>query len=178
MEKYISFLERVYPRRCCDDDETITMIGMAGYNNNMKIVPKRPFCSVCQEFRSQNNGIDLCVNPLDNAVIAEELETSDVFDHQQELQKRTAQRHAKYKGCKIVTGIIDRALRPTWGILSNQKGNSAFRRFSEELCRCSSVRNCGPGYILWKAMRAAPDEIWDKSFDVSGESKTSYYPSR
>jgi hypothetical protein len=179
MEKYISFLERVYPRRCCDDDETITMIGMAGYNNNMKIVPSRPFCNVCQEFRSQNNnGDELCFSPLDNTDTAVELETSTIIDSQQELKKRRAQRHAKYKGCKIVTGIIDRALRPVWGILSSEKGNSAFRRASEDLCRCISVRNCGPGYILWKAMQVVPDEIWDKPFDLSGESKTSYYPSK
>ena len=178
MEKYISFLEKVYPRRCCDDDEMITMIGMAGYNNNMKIVPNRQFCSVCQEFRSHNNEDDLCVSTLENADIAVELETSSFVDHQQEVKKRRAQRHAKYKGCKIVTGIIDRALRPTWGILSGEKGNSAFRRASEDLCRCINVRNCGPGFVLWKAMQAAPDEIWDKPFDLSGESKTSYYPSK
>lgn len=170
LDRYISFLERAYPRRCCDDDETITL-GMVK-DMHRTIVIKRPFCSVCQEFRG-HNGEDCKVAPTDNAVENHPPEASNDFNPQQRQSNRRTKRHAKCKGAKIVTRIMDRALQPTWGILSGKSGKSAFRNVSHELSRDNKVRNCGPGYILWKAMQSAPDDVWEKPFELSGGKKTS-----
>ncbi len=175
LDKYISFLERAYPRRCCDDDETITL-GMVK-DMHKTIVIRRKFCSVCQEFRGHNK--EACnAASLDNALKNHSSEASNYFNPQERQSDRRTKRHAKYKGAKIVTQIIDRALKPTWGILSGESGKNSFRNVSHELSRDSKVRNCGPGYILWKAMQSAPDHIWDKPFELSGEKKTSYYPTK
>ena len=53
MERYISFLERVYPRRCCDDDERVTLDLVRDVTSS--ILPKQQCCSVCEEFRGQRN---------------------------------------------------------------------------------------------------------------------------
>jgi hypothetical protein len=170
LDRYISFLERAYPRRCCDDDETITL-GMVK-DMHRTIVIKRQFCSVCQEFRG-HNGEDCNVAPTGNAVENHPPEASNDFNPQQRQSNRRTKRHAKCKGAKIVTRIMDRALQPTWGILSGESGKRAFRNVSHELSRDNKVRNCGPGYILWKAMQSAPDDVWEKPFELSGEKKTS-----
>ena len=62
--------------------------------------------------------------------------------------------------------------------MAGTKGKRAFVNTSHELSRDKTVRNCGPAYVLWKAMKAVPDEVWDKQFELSGERKTSYYPTK
>ncbi|KAL3780513.1 hypothetical protein ACHAW5_007159 [Stephanodiscus triporus] len=175
MDRYILFLERAYPRRCCDDDETITLAMVKDMHTI--IVPKRQFCSVCEEFRGQNKE-DCNVASTGIAVENCPSEAYNGVNPQQRQSDRRTKRHAKYKGAKIVTQIVDRALQPTWGILAGEFGKNAFRNVSHELSRDSKVRNCGPGYILWKAMQSAPDEVWDKPFELSGEKRTSYYPTK
>jgi hypothetical protein len=141
------------------------------------IVPKRQFCSVCQEFRGQNEE-DCNVASTGIAVENRPSEAYNGVNPKQRQSDRRTKRHAKYKGAKIVTQIVDRALQPTWGILAGESGKNAFRNVSHELSRDGKVRNCGPGYILWKAMQSAPDEVWDKPFELSGEKRTSYYPTK
>jgi tRNA-dihydrouridine synthase A len=175
LDKYISFLERAYPRRCCDDDETITL-GMV-QDMHSTIAIERRFCNICQEFRGRNDD-DCIVGPNGDAVENRPSKASNVINPQQRQSDRRTRRHAKYKGAKIVTQIIDRALQPTWGILSGESGKNAFRNVSHELSRDNRVRNCGPGFILWKAMQSAPDDVWDRPFELSGEKRTSYYPTK
>ena len=182
MERYISFLERIYPRRCCDDDETITL-GMAR-DMPTTIVPIRQCCNICREFRGGQNGKDSCevihppqLNASGKSEASVALASNSMPQQRQQSGKR-AKRHDKYDGAKIVTRVIDRALQPTWSILAGTKGKRAFVNTSHELSRDKTVRNCGPAYVLWKAMKAVPDEVWDKQFELSGERKTSYYPTK
>ena len=51
MNKYISFLERVYPRRCCDEDDTVSLGKVTNMPNT--IIPIRKCCGICKEFRCQ-----------------------------------------------------------------------------------------------------------------------------
>ena len=181
MERYISFLERIYPRRCCDDDETITL-GMAR-DMPTTIVPTRPYCTVCREFRGQNGNATCEVIPPPQMNTSRKSEASisiasNKIRQQRQQSGKRAKRHDKYEGAKIVTRVIDRALQPTWSILAGTKGKRAFVNTSHELSRDKTVRNCGPAYVLWKAMKAVPDEVWDKQFELSGERKTSYYPTK
>ena len=175
MERYLSFLEREYPRRCCDDVAAHTL-GMA---REMRLVHDKPFCAICREFRGRTAesaawraGDRTAWENSSEGIAAPQ---AVVGRHQSGKRSR---RHAKYGGAKIVTRIVDRALAPTHGILAGEAGQKAFRRASHDLSRDGTVRNCGPGYILWKAMRAAPDEVWDRPFDLSGVKTTTYYPTK
>ena len=92
---------------------------------------------------------------------------------------RRLKRHAKYDGAKIASRIIDRALQPTHSILAGEKGKKSFLYACHTLSRDKIVRNCGPAYILWKAMQTSPDKVWDAPFELTGEkSATSYYPTK
>mmetsp|Transcript_17597 Transcript_17597/g.38106 ORF Transcript_17597/g.38106 Transcript_17597/m.38106 type:complete len:550 (+) Transcript_17597:129-1778(+) len=180
MNKYISFLERVYPRRCCDDDQTITL-GMAK-EMQTRIILKRPCCSICREFRG-NSGEGADVAPIETAPNEKSLEvqplaTANGGNPPRKQGGKRSRRHAKYDGAKIVTRIIDKALQPTWGILAGEPGQKAFRRVSHELSRDKTARNCGPGYILFRAMKSVSDDVWDKPFESSGEKETTYYPTK
>ena len=156
------------------------------------IIPIRKCCGICKEFRCQEEdepGADKkLLDKADNSGIASTkgLEivqpAADVAKSHQVKSRRQgnkrARRHAKYQGAKIVTRIIDRALQPTWGVLAGEHGQKGFRRVSHELSRNKEVRNCGPGYILWKAMKAVPDDVWDKPFELTEDRKTDYYPTK
>ena len=174
MEGYIKFLERVYPRRCCDDDPTITL-GMVR-DMHSTIVPKRKCCSICREFRGKNNMRESIMLDKHDAPNGDTERIQSPKAQQQQSVKRS-KRHSKYKGCKIVSRVIDRALQPTWGVLAGEAGKNAFRRVSHELSRDKTVRNCGPGYILWRAMKAVSDDMWDKPFELT-EKATAYYPTK
>jgi tRNA-dihydrouridine synthase A len=166
MNRYISFLEREYPRRCCDDDETLTL-DMLMYLP-LHITFGTNCCSVCEEFRGQNEF--KCSSKTETSLL------SDAVQAKRTQSSKRSRRHAKYKGAKIVTRIMDRALQPTWGILAGLPGRGVFRRVSHELSRDATARNCGPGYILWKAMQSIPADVWDKPFELSDEQTTTYYP--
>jgi len=181
MQKYILFLERVYPRRCCDDDETITLEMVTEMQT--PFIPKRQCCSICQEFRDQNSkGI---ASPIEVGTIAPSenslgIDPSTVTSakRQQRQSGKRSKRHEKYDGAKIVTRIVDRALQPTWGILAGEAGQKMFRRVSHQLSREKTVRNCGPAYILWKAMQSVSDDVWDKPFGSCSGKITTYYPTK
>ncbi|KAL7541126.1 hypothetical protein ACHAXR_010658 [Thalassiosira sp. AJA248-18] len=183
MERYISFLERVYPRRCCDDSETVSL-GMAR-EMATPITHKKQCCSICQEFRGQNGGETTVRHHEDNNVVqmegsmeVEQIPKATRSNTQQRQSGRLSRRHEKYNGAKIVTRIIDRAFAPTWGILAGESGQKVFKRVSHALSRDKTARNCGPGFILWKAMKSVPDDVWDKPFESSGERKATYYPTK
>lgn len=168
MDRYISFLEKEYPRRCCDDGETITLDMMMYLPMNLAF--RKHCCSICEEFRGRN---EYTVIKTEKSHVSE---ASNLLTAQRTQSSKRSKRHSKYKGAKIVTRIIDRALQPTWGILAGEVGKTVFRRVSHELSRDVTVRNCGPGYILWKAMQSIPPEIWDKPFELGNEQSSTFYP--
>jgi tRNA-dihydrouridine synthase len=180
MDRYIDFLEQIYPRRCCDNDETISLDMMRDMSR--PILPLRSCCNICRGFRGCPNGEEECRPiisiPQTNASENSEVSTNNRMPQPRKQSGKRSKRHDKYGGAKIVTRIIDRALQPTWNILAGEKGKRVFVNTSHELSRDKTVRNCGPAYILWKAMKAVPDEIWDKPFELSDEKRTSYYPTK
>ena len=70
---------------------------------------------------------------------------------------------------KIASRIIGRSLKPIQGIFNGVPYSRAFRRTCDELGQDIKVRNCGPGYILRKAMGAIPDKILDRPFEDEEE---------
>jgi hypothetical protein len=65
---------------------------------------------------------------------------------------------------KISSRIIDRALKPVHGMFFGLPKNRSFRRACDELSRNIALRNCGPGFILRKAMLTMPAKILDQDF--------------
>jgi hypothetical protein len=171
LEKYISFIERVYPRRCCDDQDEIISSRMA--MDVPPIIHNRPFCPVCCEFFGGASTI------FGHEIMnISEIEDVDHGPIAHEKHGKWHKRHFQKNGqTKIVSGIIDCAIQPTLGILFGQRGNSQFRRELHRLSRDMSVRNCGAGYILKKAMACIPNEVWERPFALN-ESEANYIPSK
>lgn len=170
MEKYIKFIERIYPRRCCDEDEVIS--SKMVMDMKQPIFHNRQCCFICQEF-SVDYTSDF--DEIEIQLQKEDIHTNhNTTDHK---DSRRRKRHVqKYGKAKVVSGIVDSAIQPTLGILFGQRGNSQFRRELHRLSRDMSVRNCGPAYILRKAMAAIPQEVWDRPFALN--ETTNYIPSR
>mmetsp|Transcript_58519 Transcript_58519/g.174271 ORF Transcript_58519/g.174271 Transcript_58519/m.174271 type:complete len:506 (-) Transcript_58519:4-1521(-) len=157
LEKYAEWLERVYPRRCCDDDPRVTT-GM--HLNGLDIPRVRQSCVNCQDVYGKRDRAD--------AECAFEIKVDSSGCGQSEQSVSRRKRHArKCPGAKIVSRVIDRSLKPSIGMLHGQQGNSAFRRAYHRLSRDMSIRNCGPGFILRKMMEAegVKAEILDVEFE-------------
>ncbi|KAL7522028.1 hypothetical protein ACHAWX_006723 [Stephanocyclus meneghinianus] len=176
LEKYILFIEKVYPRRCCDDDNIIS--SRMVMDMQQKINHNSPHCDVCREFSSEATAI------IDQEPTIEKSQTEFTNNNfncshlaDQKHGRRRKRHFLKNQGAKIVSGIIDSAIQPTLGILFGQRGNSQFRRELHRLSRDMTVRNCGAGYILKKAMACVPPEVWDRPFALN-ESIVNYIPSK
>lgn len=127
--QYCEYLERIYPRRCCDDDERCTTrIPVPD------VVNERQYCDICREMYGGRE------NETTSSVVVKTHKT------------------------KISSRIVDRALKPIHGIFYGLRKNRAFRRACDELSRDTSIRNCGPGFILRKAMETMPAMILDQDF--------------
>lgn len=175
LEKYISFVERIYPRRCCDEHELVS--SRMATDTEQPITHNRPFCNICKEF-----SLDYSSSLHDNEKSEEQAQDEDDFADSIALAnqadtKRRKRHMQKYGNAKMVSGIIDSAIQPTLGILYGQRGNNLFRRELHRLSRDMNVRNCGPAYILRKAMSAIPPDVWDRPFGLN-ETEVNYIPSR
>ena len=165
MEKYMQFIDSVYPRRCCDNDENLSL----GIGRDKPVNYIRDSCEICSDFRSCAFMIDCkpCFADVGNAGPAET------------LGSRRAKRHKNHAhGTKVVSRIIDKTLQPVHGILYGMRGNKPFLRESSRLARDLKVRNCGAAFILWSAMKKAPDEVWDQPFEHSETCLTDYFPTK
>lgn len=129
LDKYCEFLEKAYPRRCCDDDTRKT---------NQYPAPKVLFlydsCHMCQDIYGGQN-----------------------VNHSQKQNVDGSE-------SKMSTRIIGRALKPVMGIFSGCPKSRIFRRTCDSLGKNTLTRDCGPGYILRKAIQSMPDFILDEDF--------------
>ena len=134
--KYCEYLERTYPRRCCDRDERCTTRLPVP-----DVVMVREYCDIC---RDTYVGQDKDEDGSEPIRVDEELERVPIT--------------------KISSRIIDRALKPIHGMFFGLPKNRVFRRACDDLGRDLALRNCGPGFILRKAMETMPAKILDQHF--------------
>lgn len=177
MERYINFIERIYPRRCCDNDDRIS----SGMATDMKepIVHSSLYCAVCREYQREGRNEFLDQVPFEVNKQEEYVKVHESNACLGQAESRRFKRHFnKYGKSKIVSGIVDSALQPTLGILYGQRGNNLYRRELHRLSRDMTVRNCGPAYILKKSMEVVSKEIWDEPFSLSETETSCYVPSR
>jgi len=163
IEKYARWIEKEYPRRCCDDDPTVTLGRVVGGSANIPRV--RSCCSVCQEYYKNDEEEE---NSMSNESGEENqyvCNTSSASDSQFTMSQRRHKRHVqKSPGSKMVSSVIDRPLKPILGVFAGLKGNAKFRREIHRLSRDMTVRNCGPGYVLRKAVECISSDILDGEF--------------
>lgn len=134
LDQYCQFLERTYPRRCCDDDERVTYRYPAP-----KVHSNKEYCIICQDIY----GPETCA-----------INTQSKPPPPKEPPKT-----------KVASRIIGPCLKPIVGIFSGVPYSRAFRRACDDLGQDPYIRNCGPGYILRKAMQTIPDKILDRPFE-------------
>ena len=110
----------------------------------------------------EENDIDTCTGGEENQDVCN---TSSANDSQFTMSQRRHKRHTqKSPGSKMVSSVIDRPLKPVLGVFAGLPGNARFRREIHRLSRDMNVRNCGPGYVLRKAMECVKPEILDAQF--------------
>jgi tRNA-dihydrouridine synthase len=135
IDQYCQVLEGLYPRRCCDDEPAVTSRRPAP-----RVVHTRPYCHVCRELFPEN----------------------DIARHSKDSEQESTNGSAPLK---ITSRVMDRSLKPVLGLFFQQPGARAFRRVCEELSRDGTVRNCGPAFVLRKAVnKTISDQVLDQLF--------------
>jgi len=134
--QYCEYLETVYPRRCCDNDERVTS--------------RIPSPKV--EMNVNSGGCPICSCTYKPAPNVKTEQLNDI-----------AQPSSKAK-IKITSRVVDRSLRPILGIFFGLRKSKQFRRECDKLSRDKTIRNCGPGFILRQVLLAMPSEILDQPF--------------
>jgi len=156
--QYCDYLERLYPRRCCDSDERITY----EYPPPPGIINERDYCCICADVygpvAAGETGLD-GKGTSDWSGVA--TLTTDKEDEVACLEKKTIRGKPKPR---IASRIIGRCLKPVQGLFLGIPNSRVFRRVCDNLGQDATIRNCGPGYILRKAMMAVPSDILDKEF--------------
>jgi tRNA-dihydrouridine synthase A len=66
---------------------------------------------------------------------------------------------------KITNHVLNRSIRPLWGILYGQPKARAFRRECDRLIlREPQLRNCGPAALIQRALKLVPEAVLDQHF--------------
>lgn len=137
-EKYCRYLEDLYPRRCCDDDDRIT--------HSIPVPDVRAkegqYCSICRPMHESSSIETAGTKPADDA----------------EVTKPSGKP-------KIASRLIGRAIIPIRGMFFGLPKSKQFNHRLDVLGRDVTVRSCGPGYIIRRALKdVIPAEILDQEF--------------
>ena len=153
LEEYCQYLEELYPRRCCDDDERIT------YKLPAPDVRAKEgeYCRICRPMyiKSSEDELDETHPELDP-----ELEPH--FQHNAKCKDSSK--------AKIASRLIGRSLIPIRGMFFGLPKSKQFNSRLDALARDLTVRACGPGYIIRRALEEVmPSYLLDQDFPTSEE---------
>ncbi len=163
LDQYIRYLEKVYPRRCCDDQNDIQTNRIPAPS----LVHAKDCCNICADWRknNQNNSPThkYSITRTSSSIEATDSKRSQDFAvlHSQTKKKKPKTKKVKPK---ITTHVVRRSLRPIFGIFFGLSTSRSFRRKCEELIQDSKIRNCGPAFVLASALRVVPDGFLDSEF--------------
>jgi len=145
LSQYCSYLDRTYPRRCCDGDD-----------DDARMTMRFPALKVNTRGGSVGvDGCDICRKSY------ETIKEGGI----QPCQEEEESKHDAMTKIKISSKVIDRSLKPVLGIFFNLPRSKTFRRACDRLSRNLRIRNCGPGYILRKAIKdSMVMELLDANF--------------
>ena len=65
----------------------------------------------------------------------------------------------------IPAPVIGRCLKPVQGLFHGIPGSRSFKRECDKLSCNTATHNCGPGYILRKAIQSVPLDVLHQNFD-------------
>jgi hypothetical protein len=147
--KYCAYLEELYPRRCCDNDDRITSKLPCPTINTYN----RKACSICCPVCSKS---DDATKPEGGRVAC--CSTDDDDD---------TIRHviATKKNVKVTTRVVNRCTKPVLSLFLGMEGGAMkWKRTINQLSQDLQIRNCGPAYLLRVAMDTVLDELSDQPF--------------
>lgn len=142
--KYVQYLERTYPRRCCDDDHRVTYL----YPPPPVLVPPNTYCPKCKDLYLQPDFPDgFKSSPAPRG-------------DQPEYPSGEERFRRRNPGVKVSRRVIGRALKPVQTLFAGTPCSKSFR------CALQNPpnTNCGPGFILRSAVRSTPDQYLDEPF--------------
>jgi tRNA-dihydrouridine synthase A len=158
---YCAYLETVYPRRCCDDDPRVTMT-----YPSPDVKHTAAHCPSCRSSTEMPTAEAATALPREVSSSA-----SSSSSHQQH-PKKPQKKHGPNSNApevKITAHVIDRSLKPVWGVLHGCPGSRKYRCRMFELARDLSLRNCGPAHILRCAVASSiSDELLDRPLEPCG----------
>eukprot|EP00536_Pseudo-nitzschia_multiseries_P007086 jgi/Psemu1/324602/estExt_fgenesh1_pg.C_1600014 len=153
LDQYIAYLEKVYPRRCCDEIDFETKRIPAP-----SLIHTGESCSICAEWRKAK------------AMHSPTSKISTKIDHASSISNAgvgsngSQKKRTKKTKPKITTHVVRRALRPVLGIFVGLSTSKIFRRRCEDLTQDLAIRECGPAFVLVSALQSVPDEFLDAKF--------------
>ena len=142
LDQYCTYIESIYPRRCCDKDPFVTS----------KITDRKHFdfeytyCSKCAMLYTT-------ASEEEEFVVENELSIAppDYLDEEEET-------------IKVTTHVINRCTKPIHNIFFGLPKANLFRQELHRLGRTENmnvVRNCGPASLIRRALLVMPDEYLD-----------------
>jgi len=161
LDKYIDYLESVYPRRCCDDRNDVQTNRIPAPS----VEYTRESCDVCSAWRKHKQHH----SPTEKHLTADDpdaLDKSSSNNHTTISPCTTTPKKTKKKKtkAKITTHVVRRSLRPVLGLFFGLSTSRIFRRKCEELIQDAKIRDCGPAFVLVSALRVVPDRFLDAEF--------------
>jgi tRNA-dihydrouridine synthase len=145
LEQYCTYLEGLYPRRCCDDDPRIT------YKLPVPEVERMTeYCPLCRD------------TYLINWEQREPTELESEIPNDDPAKPKVASR------------IIGRSLKPIRGMFYGLPKSKRFIQTLDKLVQDMAIRNCGPGFLIRKASQVMPNELLDQEFARTEDGSQKY----
>lgn len=155
LAKYCLWLEKTYPRRCCDSDERTTFEYPAP-----KVTHEQDYCTICSEIYGPEQ-----INSESSPAGTDENDVANVGSKDGTDEKVAKSQKKKDKSRpKISSKIIARSLKPVQGMFAGIPDTREFRRRCDTLGQNDAMRNCGPGFLLRMAMHSVNDDVLDRPF--------------
>ena len=163
IDKYCTYLETVYPRRCCesdDDDDEITY-GIPAPNKG-KISSESEYCNICrsmyccQEPKDKDEeGGGRRDSTTDDNDETENTENNSNTSRNTNTSTNPKPNTKKIKNIKFASRVIGRSLKPIRYLFVGLPKSRIFLTTLDRYGQDLSIRNCGPGFIIRKAVKDA-----------------------
>mmetsp|Transcript_19058 Transcript_19058/g.46051 ORF Transcript_19058/g.46051 Transcript_19058/m.46051 type:complete len:523 (+) Transcript_19058:115-1683(+) len=135
-DKYLSYLDQHYPRRCCDRDPAVT----SQFNPHPKVEFEYDFCPLCYELYNQENDDD------------------DDNDNNRTISIAPKENYDGGKE-KIKVMTISQAVKPILHVFHGMMYAKKFSHEIEVINRNAKFRNCGPSSVIRRALRIMPEGL-------------------
>jgi tRNA-dihydrouridine synthase A len=156
LTQYCTYLETIYPRRCCDIDPIVTK----------KIIDGSPYpdfqwdyCARCFEVRHVT-ATTPTNTPSDN------IRSLSITVRPTNSPNNAAQQHRAggIGDVKVTSYVMSRSIKPIMNIFYGLPMAKQFRREMEQLVRAIEYRNCGPASLIRRALMIIPIEVLEQPF--------------